>query len=115
MEGAGFYGRIRSMSALEDIRKYAPNASEAVVEEMEKTYALALSNADARLVSYSDPAELARVRESFVKGKLGVSASDAAIDEAIAAVGDEVPGHKQRLTVYYLLASRYGKLGVFGG
>lgn len=103
------------MSALEDIQKYAPNASAAVVAEMEQTYALALSNADARLVSYSDPAELARVRESFVKGKLGVAASDAAIDEAIAAVGDQVPGHKQRLTVYYLLAAHYGKLGVFGG
>ncbi|GAA1314378.1 DUF2853 family protein [Leucobacter albus] len=103
------------MSALEDIQKYAPNASAAVVAQMEQTYALALTNADARLVSYSDPAELARVRESFVKEKLGVTDSDAAIDEAIAAVGDQVPGHKQRLTVYYLLAAHYGKLGVFGG
>lgn len=103
------------MSALEDIQKYAPNASDAVVAEMEKTYALALTNADARLVSYSDPAELARVRESFVKGKLGVADSDASIDEVIATVGDQVPGQKQRLTVYYLLAAHYGKLGVFGG
>ncbi|KAM9862126.1 hypothetical protein ACI1US_02057 [Leucobacter sp. BZR 635] len=103
------------MSALEDIKKYAPNASDAVVAEMEKTYALALTNADARLVSYSDPAELARVRESFVKNKLGVTDSDASIDEAIATVGDQVPGHKQRMTVYYLLAAHYGKLGVFGG
>lgn len=103
------------MSALEDIQKYAPNASDTVVAEMHKTYALALSNADARLVSYSDPAELARVRESFVKGKLGVADSDASIDEVIATVGDQVPGHKQRLTVYYLLAAHYGKLGVFGG
>lgn len=103
------------MSALEDIQKYAPNASDTVVAEMQKTYALALSNADARLVSYSDPAELARVRESFVKGKLGVADSDASIDEVIATVGDQVPGHKQRLTVYYLLAAHYGKLGVFGG
>lgn len=103
------------MSALDDIRKYAPNASEAVVEKMESVYRLALTNADARLVSFSDPAELARVRESFVKEKLGVSASDADIDAAIATVGDKVPGHKQRLTVYYLLAEHYGKLSVFGG
>lgn len=103
------------MSALEDIQKYAPNADPAVVEEFERVYALALQNADARLVSYSDPAELAVVRENFVKGKLGISASDAAIDEAIAAVGDRVSGHKRRLTVYYLLAEHYGKLSVFGG
>ncbi|MGO2141435.1 MAG: DUF2853 family protein [Leucobacter sp.] len=103
------------MSALEDIQKYAPGASAAVVGEMEKVYALALQKADARLVSYSDSAELALVRENFVKGKLGVTDSDASIDEAIATVGDQVPGHKQRLTVYYLLAEHYGKLGVFGG
>lgn len=103
------------MSALEDIRKYAPNASEAVVEKMESVYRLALTNADARLVSFSDPAELGRVRDSFVKEKLGVTESDAAIDAAIAAVGDKVPGHKKRLTVYYLLAEHYGKLSVFGG
>ena len=102
------------MSALADIQKYAPDANGTVVATMERTYALALQDADARLVSYSDRAELARVRESFVKGKLDVSASDASIDEAIATVGDRVPGHKQRLTVYYLLAAHYGKLGVFG-
>ena len=53
------------------------------------------------------------MRESFVKGKLGVADSDADIDAAIKAVGERVPGHKQRLTVYYLLADHYGKLGMF--
>ncbi len=101
------------MSALDDIKKYAPNADDAVVASMEKTYALALSNADARLVSFSDSAELKTVRESFVKGKLGVTDPDSEIDAAIAAVGERVPGRKQRLTVYYLLAEHYGRLGVF--
>ena len=101
------------MSAIEDIKKYAPAADEAVVAAMEKTYALALTNADARLVSYSDPDELKTVRENFVKKKLGVSASDADIDAAIAEVGKQIPGQKKRLTVYYLLAEKYGKLGVF--
>ena len=100
------------MSALDDINKYT-RADEAVVASLEKTYALALSNADARLVSFSDPAELQTVRESFVKGKLGVSDPYADIDAAIAAIGERVPGRRQRLTVYYLLAEHYGKLGVF--
>ncbi|MBS1674091.1 MAG: DUF2853 family protein [Actinobacteria bacterium] len=102
------------MSALEDIRKYAPEASEAVVAQMEKTYALALRDADARQVSFSDEAELKTVRDNFVKKKLGVTDSDEKIDAAIAAVGDQVPGHKQRLTVYYLLAKHYNKLDVLG-
>jgi hypothetical protein len=101
------------MSALEDISKYVSSPDEAVIEAMEKTYALALSNADARQVSFSDADELKTVRENFVKKKLGVTDSDDDIDAAIRAVGERVPGHKQRLTVYYLLAEQYGKLGVF--
>ena len=101
------------MSALEDISKYVSHPNEAAIAAMETTYALALSNADARQVSFSDPAELKTVRENFVKGKLGVADSDSDIDAAIKAVGERVPGHKQRLTVYYLLADHYGKLGVF--
>lgn len=100
------------MSALEDINKYT-TADEHVVAAMEKTYALALSNADARLVSFSDADELKTVRENFVKGKLGVTDSDDDIDAAIKAIGERVPGRRQRLTVYYLLAEQYGKLGVF--
>ena len=102
------------MSALEDNQKYAPNADEAVVAAMEKTYALALTNADARLVAFSDPEERKTLRENFVKKKLGVTESDADIDAAIKAVGEQVPGRRQRLTVYYLLAEKYGKLSVFG-
>ena len=76
------------MSALDDIKKYVSNPDEAVMASMGKTYALALSNADARQVSFSDPAELKTVRENFVKGKLGVADSDADIDAAIKAVGE---------------------------
>ncbi|MFC5337255.1 DUF2853 family protein [Leucobacter denitrificans] len=101
------------MSALEDIKKYAPGANESVVTNMEKAFARALSNEDTRMVAYSDRSDLAMVRETFVKGKLGIAAADALIDEAIADVGDQVDGCAQRLTVYYLLAERYGKLDVF--
>lgn len=100
------------MSALDDINKYT-TADAAVVASMEKTYALVLSKADARLVAFGDPEELKTVRENFVKGKLGVTDSDDSIDAEIKAVGERVPGQRQRLTVYYLLAEQYGKLGVF--
>ncbi|MBZ8177320.1 DUF2853 family protein [Corynebacterium sp. 3HC-13] len=101
------------MSALETVRKYAPDADEAVVAAMEKTYRLALTHPDARLVSYSDDEELKTVRESFVKGKLGVTDSDESIDAAIQEVGKKISGQKPRLAVYYLLAEKYGKLGLF--
>ena len=101
------------MSALADIQKYSPKADPEVVAAMERTYQLALTHADARLVSFSDPEELKRVRTNFVQKKLGVTDSPESIDAKIAEVGKRISGQKHRLTVYYLLAEDYGKLGVF--
>ena len=101
------------MDNLADIKKYSPNADEGVVAKMEKTYRLVLSKVDSRQVSESDPTELATVRENFVKKKLGVKATDEAIDADVAAVCKQIEGRNNRLTVYYLLAEKYGKLDVF--
>jgi len=53
------------------------------------------------------------VRESFLKKKLGLTVPDDELDAAIKEVGKAIPGHKQRLTVYYLLAQKFDKLSVF--
>lgn len=101
------------MTALDDIKKHSPKADADVVAAMERTYRLALTHVDARLVSFSDPDELKRVRTNFVQKKLGVTDSPEAIDAKIAEVGKRISGQKQRLTLYYLLAEEYGKLDVF--
>lgn len=101
------------MDNLADIKKYAPNADADVVAAMEKTYRLVLSKADSAQVSFSDKAELETVRENFVKKKLGVTDSDESIDEQIKAIGQKIAGRRNRLTVYYLLAEKYGKLDLF--
>ncbi|MCM3897448.1 MULTISPECIES: DUF2853 family protein [Gordonia] len=101
--------------ALETVKKYVPDADPAVVEKMASTYRLALQNADAALVSASDPAELKTVRENFLKKKLGLTESDAYLDNAIKDVLAEMKDGKSnpRLAVYYKLADKFGKLGVF--
>jgi len=98
-----------------DVKKFAPHADDAVVEKMVSTYRLVLSKADTASVAYSDPAELDRVRENFLKKKLGLTLSDAELDAAIAEVGETLKGvnRKSRVTVYYLLAEKLGKLDVF--
>ena len=55
------------------------------------------------------------VRENFLKKKLALTDSDDALDKAIAAVGDRMKGEnfRNRVTVYYLLAESFGKLGLF--
>lgn len=100
---------------LSDVRAYAPNADEAVVAKMASTYRLVLTNRDAALVSFGDAAELATVRENFLKKKLGLTHSDAELDAAIAEVGKAMKNGKPnpRMAVYYLLAEKFGKLDVF--
>lgn len=97
-----------------DVRKYSKNpVDEAALAGLLKTYRLVLGKADTRYVACSDPAERGRVRDSFLKKKLGLSGDDldAAVEEVCAAM--KADRTKSRLTFYYLLAERYGKLAAF--
>jgi hypothetical protein len=98
-----------------DVRKYAPNADDKAIAGIVRYLGVALQNRDSALVSFSNRDELARVRDSFLKKKLGLTASDAELDKAIAAVGEKLKSDrsKNRVTVYYLLAEQFGKLSSF--
>ena len=91
---------------LDDIKKHVSEVDETALANMEKTYRLVLSKPDSRAVSFSDEEELKTVRESFLKKKLGLTIPDAELDAAIKEVGKAIPGHKQRLPVYDLLAQQ---------
>ncbi len=95
---------------LDDVRKHAPQASEAAVAAIVKYCGIALRNPDSALVSGSDPQELATVRDGYAAKKLGLSA--AAADAGIAQVLDKMKGvrQKSRVTFYYLLAEATGTL-----
>lgn len=98
-----------------DMKQYAPNADAGKVEAIKKYLGIALRNRDSSLVSCSDPAELARVRDGFAKKKLGLS-DDAAIDAAIKAVCEKMKGDrsKSRVAFYYLLAEQTNTLSKLG-
>lgn len=98
-----------------NVRKYAPDADEAVIAGIVRYCGIALRKRDSSLVSISDPNETGRVRENFLKKKLGLTEADEALDDAIAAVGETMRGEnfKNRVTVYYLLADRFGALDLF--
>jgi outer membrane protein OmpA-like peptidoglycan-associated protein len=99
-----------------DVRKYAPDADSAVIAGIVRHCGIALQSRDASLVSFSDKSETDRVRENFLKKKLGLTESDADLDRSIAAVGERMKADrtKNRVTVYYLLAEHFGKLTSFG-
>ncbi|MET0586892.1 MAG: DUF2853 family protein [Novosphingobium sp.] len=102
---------------LANVRKHAPDADEGVVAAIVKYCGISLQNTDSSRVAFSDPAETGRVRENYLKKKLGLAHDDATLDAGIAAVGDRLKGDptKNRVTVYYLLADHFGLLNVFGG
>ncbi len=100
---------------LTNVKTYAPNADEAAVAGIVKHCGIALQNKDASLVSCSDKAERDRVRDSFLKKKLALTLADAELDAAVVEVCQKLQGEreKQRVTFYYLLAEKFGKLGEF--
>ncbi|WP_292654981.1 DUF2853 family protein [Nitratifractor sp.] len=73
-------------------------------------------NKDAETVSCSDASELARVRENFLKKKLGLTESDEKLDAAIKEVCEKMGSsnrNKYRALFYALLAKKYGKESVY--
>jgi len=99
----------------QSLSRFTSNVNDAALEKMAKTYALVMSNRDAKNVSCGDAAEKETVRNNFLKKKLGLTNSDADLDAAVEAVCATMQEDrmKNRLVFYYLLAEKYNKLGVF--
>ena len=98
-----------------DVKKYVAGADDAAIAGIVRYLGIALRNRDSALVSFSDKTETDRVRNNFLKKKLARTEADSALDAAIAKVGEQMKADrtKNRVTVYYLLASEYKQLGLF--
>ena len=94
-----------------DVKKYDAGASDETIGKIVKHLGIALRSRDASMVACSDPSELARVSEKWCGKKLGVTGP--AADDAVAAVCEmmQADNSKSRVTFYYLVAKRLGKLG----
>ena len=103
------------MDHLADIKKYATKVDEAAVTGMSKTYALVMSKPDTKWVAASDPVEIQRVVDNFLKKKLGLKDSNDALTASCKAVGEKMKAdrNKSRIAFYYLLAEHYGQLAMF--
>ena len=96
-----------------DVAKYVKNPDEKAIKGIVKHLGIALRGKDASLVSCSSKDELARVRDSWLKKKLALTDDDKVLYAAIKEVCEQMKGatRKHRVTFYYLLAEKYGKLG----
>lgn len=97
---------------VEDIARYVSNVNEAAVAGIVKHLGIALRSKDASLVSCSSKDELARVRDSWLKKKLALDGDDKSLDTSIKSVCETMKSdhRKKRVTFYYLLAEKHGKL-----
>ena len=101
----------------DDVKKYASGFNEAACTKIVKHLGIALRNRDSSLVSCSDKSELDRVREKWCRKKLELPHTDAELDAVIASVCEMMKGDrsKSRVTFYYLVAEKTGKLDVLAG
>ncbi len=97
---------------LADVKAHASDVDEAAVKGIVNHLGIALRSRDSSLVACSDKAERDRVRDSFLKKKLGLTQSDKELDTAVQDVCKQMgsKGDKSRVTFYYLLAAKYDKL-----
>jgi Protein of unknown function (DUF2853) len=98
-----------------DVRKHVPNPNDNAVAGIVKHLGIALQNRDASFVACADKTERDRVRDSFLKKKLGLNNSDAELDKAVMEICGKMKADrdKSRVAFYYLLAEKYGKLSMF--
>jgi hypothetical protein len=98
-----------------DIAKYTKSVDEKAIAGIVKHLGIAVKSTDASMVSCTDKGERDRVRDSFLKKKLGLKNPDTELDKAVVDLCQTMKGDKTKLRVsfYYLLAEKYGKLGDF--
>jgi len=98
-----------------NVKNYVPNANDAAIHGIIRHLGIALQDQDASFVACTDQSERNRVRDSFLKRKLGLTLSDSDLDRAIMDVCQQMHGDrdKPRVTFYYLLAEKFGKLSMF--
>ena len=103
---------------VENVKKYASSYNEAALQKVVNHLGIALKNRDSSLVSCSDPSELERVREKWLKKKFELTASDDDLDAAIQEVCEimkDEKSNKSRVTFYYLLSEKFDKIGMLAG
>ena len=98
-----------------NVKKYVPNADEAAVHGIVKHLGIALHGKDSSYVACTDKKERDLVRDHFLKKKLGLTLDDDKLDQSVADACQKMHDDrdKPRVTFYYLLAEKFGKLSMF--
>lgn len=102
---------------LNDLKKYESSVDEDLLALIVFHLGPAIYRADAEVVSCTNSDELDRVRNNFLKKKLGLEDSDDKLNDSIKKVCTKLGQsnrHKYRATFYYILTKMYEKEEVLG-
>ncbi len=107
---------MTAMDHTAETKKYVPAADDKHIKAIIKHLGIALKGDDSQLVACSSKDELARVRDSWCKKKLALTAADADLDKSIGDICSKMKADKSksRVAFYYLLAEKHGKLASLG-
>ena len=98
------------------LKEIEPEFDEALLEKITKGLGPSIYNKDDETISCSQKSELERVRENFLKKKLGLNESDDKLDAAIEEVCEKMGKsnrNKYRAIFYYLLVKKFGKESLY--
>jgi TPP-dependent pyruvate/acetoin dehydrogenase alpha subunit len=102
---------------LNDLKKYTKDVDEDLLALIVFHLGPAIYRVDAEVVSCSNQDELDRVRNNFLKKKLGLTESEERLNHAIKEVCQTMGSdnrHKYRAVFYYLLTKMYQKESALG-
>ncbi len=100
----------------EKLKEIEPNFDEALLEKITKSLGPSIYRKDSEMVSCTSPEELARVRNNFLKMKLGLDKSDEELDAAIKEVCEKMGSsnrNKYRALFYYFLVKKFNKESLY--
>jgi len=100
----------------EKIKEIEPDFDAELLEKITRSLGPSIYNKDAETISCSQPQELERVRENFLKKKLGLDLPDEELDEAIQEICEKMGRSnpkKYRAIFYYLLVKKFNKENLF--
>jgi hypothetical protein len=100
----------------EAIKKFEPDFDEELLENITKSLGPSIYNKDSEVVSCTQAHELERVRNNFLKMKLGLDKSDEELDSAIKEVCEKMGTSnkkKYRAIFYYFLVKKFNKENLY--
>lgn len=100
----------------EKMKEIEPNFDEVLLEKITRSLGPSIYKKDSEVVSCTSQKEIERVRNNFLRMKLGLDMDDEVLDEAIKEVCEKMGRsnpNKYRAIFYYLLVKRFNKESLF--